>query len=149
MGLSNELSCEAGNFSRHCNLRLSFPTLWSFSLPSCSSRFTCMQMWDCLSASCPLACPSPPVAALPHVLLPPRLPISTLPTSLDECFFFNSLVVGLPYSSIFWQVWLFFVFKFGVLLLVVKEQSASTYTSILAGSLRSSLFKRNANFSLL
>ena len=42
----------------------------------------------------------------------PWLPISTPPTGLDECFFFISLVVGLPYSSIFCQFWLFFVFKF-------------------------------------
>ena len=46
-----------------------------------------------------------------HESLPPRLPVSTPPTGLDECFFFISLVVGLPYSSIFWQFWLFFVFK--------------------------------------
>ena len=32
-----------------------------------------------------------------------RLPISTPPTYMNECFFFNSLVVGLPYSSIFCQ----------------------------------------------
>ena len=37
--------------------------------------------------------------------------------SLVECFFFNSLVVGLPYSLIFCQFWLFFVFKFVVVLL--------------------------------
>ena len=42
---------------------------------------------------------------------PPWLPISTSPTCLDECFFFISLVVGLPYSSIFWQFWLFSVLK--------------------------------------
>ena len=41
-------------------------------------------------------------------------PVFAPPTSLDECFFFNSLVVGLLYSSIFWQFWLFFVFKFVV-----------------------------------
>ena len=41
----------------------------------------------------------------------PWLPVSAPPTGLDECFFFNSLVVGLPYSSIFCQFWLFFVFK--------------------------------------
>ena len=33
--------------------------------------------------------------------LPPWLPVCTPPTSLGECFFFNSLVVGLLYSSIF------------------------------------------------
>ena len=42
---------------------------------------------------------------------PPQLPVSTPPTGLDECFFFISLVVRLPYSSIFCQFWLFFVFK--------------------------------------
>ena len=49
----------------------------------------------------------------------PLLPVSTSPTGLDECFFFNSLVVGLPLSSIFCQFWFFFVFKFVVFLLVV------------------------------
>ena len=41
----------------------------------------------------------------------PWLPISAPPTGLDECFFFISLVVGLPYRSTFCQFWLFFVFK--------------------------------------
>ena len=41
---------------------------------------------------------------------PPWLPVSASPTSLDECFFFISLVIGLPYSSIFCQ-FSFFVFK--------------------------------------
>ena len=34
------------------------------------------------------------------------LPVSTPPTGLDECFFFNSLVVGLPYNLIFIRFWL-------------------------------------------
>ena len=62
--------------------------------------------------------PAPPVAAsldlpataLPRVLSTP-LPVSAPPTDLDECFFFISLVVRLPYSSIFCQFWWFFVFK--------------------------------------
>ena len=41
----------------------------------------------------------------------PRLPFSAPPSSLDECFFFISLVVRLPHSSIFCQFWLVFVFK--------------------------------------
>ena len=41
----------------------------------------------------------------------PRLPVCAPSPGLDECFFFNSLVVRLPYSSIFCQFWLFFVFK--------------------------------------
>ena len=53
---------------------------------------------------------SPPATALLWVLFA-HLPISALPTVLDECFFFNCLVVRLPYSSIFCQFWLFLVFK--------------------------------------
>ena len=105
-GLSNELSCEAGSFPHHCNpytflqpeaLRLPFPTLepwvaWSVSLPSCSSWFIHIQMWDhqllpylpSPSAShhlvvCPLcpSCPSPP-------LLPVRMTVSSLIPSLSD-----------------------------------------------------------------
>ena len=51
----------------------------------------------------------------------PQLPISAPPTGLDECFFFNSLVVGLSCSLIFWQFWLFFGFKFVVVLVLVVQ----------------------------
>ena len=61
-------------------------------------------------------------ATIPH-LVTPQLHVSTPPASLDECFF-NSFVVGLPYSLIFWQFWLFFVFKFVVILLVVVRGGA-------------------------
>ena len=95
-------------------LRLYFPTLepsvaQSALLPSCSSQFICKQMEDCL------VCQLPPC----HESSPPWLPVSSPPSSLYECFFFNFLVVGLPYSSIFWQFWSFFVFKFVVVLLLV------------------------------
>ena len=91
----------------------------SVSLPLCSSRFICAQMCDhrvcqplpckvascSLLASCSLDCPAPQSAASqgpPATILPgvlsTQLCISTPPTSLDECVFFNSLVVGLPYS---------------------------------------------------
>ena len=50
---------------------------------------------------------------------PPRLLVSASPTGLGEYFFFNSLVVRLPYSSTFWKFWLIFVFKFVVVLLLV------------------------------
>ena len=50
--------------------------------------------------------PGPPATTLPQVLSA-WLPISAPPTGLDECFFFNSLVVELPYSLIFCQFWLF------------------------------------------
>ena len=122
MGLSNYLSCEAESFS-HCRnphrflqpevLRLSFPTgtlgCMAILLPSCSSQFICTQLWDH-----PVHQPPPC-----HVSSSPKLPNPTPPTNLNECFFFNSLVFGLPYSFIFWQFWLFFVFKFVVVLLLV------------------------------
>ena len=72
--------------------------------------------------------PSTPAATSPALVLrlqlclvssPPRLPVSAPPTRLDECFFFNSLFVVLLYCLIFWQLWLFFVFKFVVVLLLV------------------------------
>ena len=132
VGLSNRLSCETGSFSYHHNphrfllpevLRLYFPALepwvaWSVSLPSCSSRFIGTQMWDrlvCLPLPCSPGLLLPPCRASS----PPLLPVSTPPASLDECFFFNSLVLRLPYSSIFWQLLLFFVFKFVVVLVLV------------------------------
>ena len=124
MGSSNRLSCETGSFSCHCNLhrflqpevlKLSFPTpqpwvVWSVSLPNYSFWFTRMQMWDHQSS-----------ATLLLPVLSPWLPVSAPPTGLDECFFFNSLVVGLLYSLIFWQFWLNFVFKFVIVLFIVQE----------------------------
>ena len=81
-------------------------------LSTCKCGTTC-------SASCCLTCSGLPAAALPWVLSA-QLPVSAPPTGLDECFFFNSLVVRVPYSLIFWQFWLFFVFKFVVLLFVMR-----------------------------
>ena len=94
-------------------LRLYFPAgalgCGSVSLPSCSPQFICTEVWDPRSAShCLAGSPLRPAAHL-------------CPSChLGECFFFNSLIVGLPYSLIFWQFWLFIVFKFVVLLLVVR-----------------------------
>ena len=132
MGISNELSCEVGTFSCCCNphrffqsevLRLYFTLVepWVAQyvwLPSYSSWFICMQMWGGRSTSHHLTCPSPSAADWLGVLSI-WLPISAPPTGLDECFFFNSLVVGLQYSSIFWQFWIFLVFIFVVVLLLV------------------------------
>ena len=83
--------------------------------PSCNSPFTCTQMWDILARQLP-AC---------HASLLPQFPVSTPPTSLDECFF-NSLVIGLTCSLILWEFWLFFVFKLVVILLLVM-QGCETY----------------------
>ena len=132
MGLSDKLSCEAGSFS-HCHLnppqvfsisglRLYFPTLELWVVRSVARSTSCS-----LPASCSFAHPAPqsatslapPAATLPRVLST-RLPVSAPPTGRVECFFFVSLVVGLSYSSIFCQFWLFFVFKCVVVLLVVR-----------------------------
>ena len=136
MGLCNELSCEVGSFSGHLSpcsffhsevLRLYFPTLEPWvgqfvSLPSCSLS---LSVFKC-------ATPGPPAAALPHVLSA-QLSISAPPTGLDKCFFFISLVIELPYSSIFCQFWLFLNCccpSFGC----ARRHSVSTYASILARS---------------
>ena len=65
---------------------------------------------------------------------PPHLPVSSPPASLDECFFFISLIVGLLWGSIFCQFWLFFVFKL-LLSFWLCEEAQCVYASILAGSL--------------
>ena len=106
------------------------PGLQGVLLPRCSFWFICTPMWD------------HPVCQLPPCFMsfPLRLPISASPTSLEECFLFNSLVVELPYSLIFWQFWSFFVFKFVVFFDCARRQSASTYTSILAKSPYMELF---------
>ena len=64
---------------------------------------------------------------------PPRLPVSAPLTSLDECFFFISLVVGLPYSSIFCQFWLFFVFKLLLSFFWLCEEAQCVYLCLHLG----------------
>ena len=105
MGLSTECSCEAGSFSLHHNhyrflqpeiSRLSFPIsepwVWrSVSLPSCSSQFIHMQMWDCLVFQPP---PQLSVTLAAALLLVLSSPVACLrPSCLNACFFFHSLVV--------------------------------------------------------
>ena len=83
----------------HCNPEF-------LRLPSCSTRFIHTWMWDLPVCQPPPCCKS-------------FLPSSAPSTGLYECFFFNSLCVGLLYSLIFCQFWLFFLFKFVVVLLLV------------------------------
>ena len=137
MGLSSELSCEAGNFSccrsshrlfQSEALSLYFPTLeswvaWSVSLPSCSSWIICTQVWDRLTLQLPPCCES----------FPPWLAVSAPPTSLDECFFFNSLVVRFPYSSIFWQFWLFIFLNLLLSLFWLCEEAKYNYLCLHLG----------------
>ena len=152
-------------FSIRC-LRLYFPSLepwvvWSASLLCHSFLFIYVRMWGhrvcqpppcgvCQlqpglphstirhltgSASHHLAHPSPPATTFPRVLSS-QLPISAPPTGLDE---FISLVVGLPYSSIFCQFWLFFVFKL-LLSFWLCEEAQCVYLCIHLG--RKSSFKK-------
>ena len=122
MGLSNKLSCEAGSFSCHMNphrffqsevLRLYFPH-WNCALLGLSQLFLLVYPHTNLGLPSPLytTLTTPVLQLLPcYDSSLPQLPISAPPTSLYEYFFFNSLVVGLPYHLMFWQFWLFFVLK--------------------------------------
>ena len=113
MGLSNKLSCEAGSFS-HClnphrifqseGFRGFLSSHWKPGLHGLSRSPVYPHANVALPSLPATAYPGPPATALLGVL-------STPPTRLDECFFFKSLAVGLPYSSIFWQFWLFSVFN--------------------------------------
>ena len=140
MVLSYELSCEGGSFSSRLNpIDFHSEQSWSFIFllwnpglcglfcspvvpPSLSAHKygTNCSVSSCLawSTSCCLAHRGPPATMLPWVLTTQAAHLCPS-ISLDECFFFNSLVVELLYCSTFWQFWLFFVFKFVVLLLVV------------------------------
>ena len=88
------------------------------------------------SASCSLACPVPQSATSlgPPCCesSPPQLPISAPPTGLDECFFI-SLVVGLAYSLIFCQFWLFFVFKLLLSFFWLCEEAQCVYLCLHLG----------------
>ena len=110
MGLSNKLSCEAGSFSHHHNphrfFQLEILRFYFHVLEPCHMVYLAPQLFLPVYLHVHVGLPTPPAAALLKYSLP-WLPISTPSTCLDECFFFNSLVLGLPYSSIFWQFWLF------------------------------------------
>ena len=120
-------------------LRLYFPTLelWvarSLLLPSCSSWFICTLMWGCSLCQLPPHLTSPPAATLPRVLSI-QLPVSVPPTGLDDCFFFISLVVGLPYSSIFCQFWFFLFLNLLLSFFWLCEEAQCVYLCLHLGSL--------------
>ena len=97
--LSNKLSCETGSFSDCGNPRHSTQSALSlgflFSQPCwCGPP----PHWVCQPSPCRESC-------LPGCPSPPLLPVWMNVSS------FISLVVRLPYSLIFCQFWLFFVFK--------------------------------------
>ena len=84
-----------------------------------------------LSISWCLASPIPPATALLCILSTPAAHLAP-PTGLNKCVF-NSFIVRLPYSSIFWQLWLFFVFKFVVVLFWLCEEAQCIYLCLHLG----------------
>ena len=89
-------------------------------------------LWGLLATAWPAPFHNPPPRwvhqLLPcHKSSPPRLSISAPPTGLDECFFFISLVVGLPYSLILCKFWLFFVFKLLLCFFWLCEEAQCAY----------------------
>ena len=116
-------------------LRLYFPTLEIWVVRSVTPSTSC-----CLAASCSFAHPTPqsttllgPLAtALPWVLSA-QLCVSVPPTSLDECFFFISLVVRLLCSSIFCQFWVCFVFKLLLFFFWLCEEAQFVYLRLHLG----------------
>ena len=113
---SNRLSCETGNFSHCRNLHKVFRPRSFEAFFSSTGTVGCMvclapQLFFLVYPLENVWLPCLPTTVLPCFLSAP-------PTSLDECFFFNSLVVRLPHSLIFLQFWLFFGFKLVIILLL-------------------------------
>ena len=112
VGLSSGLFCEIGSFSCHCTPPLVFTATGFKAL---FSHFGALGCTVCLTPQ--LFLPTYPhkcgttQSSGQHLVTTsqPWLPFSSPSASLDECFFFTLLVVGLPYSLNFWQFWLFFV----------------------------------------
>ena len=137
VGLSNDLSCEAGSLSCCCpNPHGHFQSEVCLSCAVCFTphRLSGLSVCECGAvgsathrSACPVlrhsesgplglsvrkcgaagsvsghtACPVHPTLRQSqsrhgNESSPPWLPVSTPPTGLDECFFFNSLVVRLP-----------------------------------------------------
>ena len=123
VGLSNELSCEAGSFSCCClNLPRCFqPEIWGVISPNWNPGLRGLfrspvvppglSAHECETAQFAIRCLTESTSW--------GLAFPSPPPCLDEWFFVNSLVVGFPDSLIFCQFWLFFVFKFVIGLLLV------------------------------
>ena len=169
MGLSTELSCEARSFFCCClnphrcfsqRFEALFPCAGALGCAVCFAPplflpvYLCMNvgpqglpatLWHLLAAAWHALFHNPPPCWV-HQLQPccesslPLLPVSAPPTGLDECFFFISLVVGLPYSSIFCQFWLFFVFKLLLSFLWLCEEAQCVYLCFHLGRKKLKLF---------
>ena len=101
--LSNELLCETGSLSHRSNCHSPQPPLslsFAFSQPYPCSPLPC----------CGFSEPAHVVRCLTGLVV-------------LVGFFFNSLVVGVPCSLIFWRFWLFIDFRLVVILLLVVQGS--------------------------
>ena len=95
-------------------------------------------LWGLTLAAWPAPFHNPPSRWVRQLLpcresSPPRLPVSAPPTGLDECSFFISLIVGLPYSLIFCQFWLVFVFKLLLSFFWLCEEAQCVYLCLHLG----------------
>ena len=125
------------------DLRLYFPTLelWvarsvAAGPPAAASLASCRFAHPTPQSATSLGPPAPALLGV----LSTWLPISAPLTSLDECFFFISLVVGLPYSSIFCRFWLFFVFKLLLPFFWVCKEAQCVYLCLHLGRKSESTF---------
>ena len=120
-----------------CSLSHSTVVPPSLSTCKCGTIRSTSHCLVCPVCQLPLCCTS----------FPSWLPVSAPSASLDECFFFNSLVVGLPYSSIFHEFWLFFVFTLVVVLLLILWGNKE-YLPTLPSWLEAPFFQIICNFLL-
>ena len=125
-----------------------FPRAGTLDFEVCHLVHQLLPCWPAAALPTPLY-NLPPcwVCQLPRCLESslPWLPISSPPTGLEECFFFISLVVGLPYSLIFCQFWLFFVFKLLLSFFWLCKEAQCVYLRLRPGwkSLRCNFFDFN------
>ena len=143
MSLFSELSCEAGSFSHCLNPHRIFLVRGFEALFPHTGTLGCMvyltlQLFLLLYSHAKVGTPAPLATALPGlpatcylhrssscclVMSPVHPGCQSLPLLLVwmNVSFLNSLIVGLPYTLIFWQFWLFIVFKFvDILLLLIQ-----------------------------
>ena len=136
MGPSNKLSCETGSFSHSHTPTGFYSQRFEALFAQCQNPGLCgltphlfLQAYPHVNWEHRVHRPATasPDRSTSHRLATsalPHLPVSAAPASLNDGFFFNSLVVGLPYS-LFLEVPVVFVFKLvAVLLLVVQGSDA-------------------------
>ena len=121
LGVSSAATSTPKGFSIS-GLRLYFPVLEPWGCTVCFALPLFLLVYLCAN----VGLQGLPVTILPWVLSA-QLRVSTPPTGLDECVFFNSLVVGLPYNLIFCQFWLFFVFKLLLSFFWLCEEAQCVY----------------------